>query len=69
MATHSGILENPHGQRCLAGYSLWGHKESDMTATKPSGAAQEEKERGSLFKEIIAENFTNLGKETSHSGP
>ena len=40
-----------------------------MTATKPSGAAQEEKERGSLFKEIIAENFTNLGKETSHSGP
>ena len=24
-------LENPHGQRSLAGYSLWGHKESDMT--------------------------------------
>ena len=23
-------LENPHGQRSLAG-SLWGHKESDMT--------------------------------------
>ena len=22
-------LENPHGQRCLAGYSLWGLKESD----------------------------------------
>ena len=21
----------PHGQRSLAGYSLWGHKESDMT--------------------------------------
>ena len=21
-------LENPHGQRNLAGYSLWGHKES-----------------------------------------
>ena len=24
-------LENPHGQRGLAGYSPWGHKESDMT--------------------------------------
>ena len=23
--------ENPHGQRCLEGYSPWGHKESDMT--------------------------------------
>ena len=30
-------LENPHGQRSLAGYSPWGHKESDMTeATWPS---------------------------------
>ena len=24
-------LENPHGHRSLAGYSKWGHKESDMT--------------------------------------
>ena len=24
-------LENPRGQRSLAGYSLWGHKELDMT--------------------------------------
>ena len=24
-------LDNPHGQRGLAGYSPWGHKESDMT--------------------------------------
>ena len=23
--------ENPHGQRSLADYSLWGHKESDTT--------------------------------------
>ena len=23
--------ENPHGQRSLAGYSVWGHKESDTT--------------------------------------
>ena len=26
MATHSSI----HGQRSLVGYSLWGHKKSDM---------------------------------------
>ena len=24
-------LENPHEQRSLAGYSLWGHKELDTT--------------------------------------
>ena len=24
-------LENPHGQRSLAGYCLWGCKESDTT--------------------------------------
>ena len=24
-------LENSHGQRSLVGYSLWGHKASDMT--------------------------------------
>ena len=24
-------LENPHGQRSLVGYSLWGCKQSDMT--------------------------------------
>jgi len=24
-------LEDAHGQRSLAGYSLWGHKELDMT--------------------------------------
>ena len=32
MATHSSVLAwNVHGQRSLAGYSPWGHKESDMT--------------------------------------
>ena len=33
MAIHSSILalENPHGQRSLAGYNPWGCKESDMT--------------------------------------
>ena len=32
MATHSSILPGKfHGQRSLAGYSPWGHKESDTT--------------------------------------
>ena len=32
MATRSySCLENPHGQRSLAGYSPWGCKESNMT--------------------------------------
>ena len=30
-------LENPHGQKSLAGYSPWGHKESDTTE-RPSTA-------------------------------
>ena len=28
---HYSCLENPQGQRSLAGYSPWGHKESDTT--------------------------------------
>ena len=32
MATHFVLLPGEsHGQRNLAGYSPWGHKESDMT--------------------------------------
>ena len=31
-------LENPQGQRSLVGYSPWGSKESDTTATKHSTA-------------------------------
>ena len=27
---HYSCLENPHGQRSLAGYGPWGHKESEM---------------------------------------
>ena len=32
-------LENPHGQKSLAGYSPWGHKESDMTEHKTHAEA------------------------------
>ena len=31
-------LENPNGQRCLVGYSLWGRKEQDTT--EPLSTAQ-----------------------------
>ena len=32
MATHSSILAGKsHGQRSLAGYSPWGHRESNTT--------------------------------------
>ena len=31
VATHSSILGKSHGQRNLAGYSPWGHKELDTT--------------------------------------
>ena len=38
MATHSSVLAGKsHGQRNLAGYSPWGHKESDVIeATEPA---------------------------------
>ena len=36
MATHSRILAwKSHGQRSLAGYNPWGHKESDTTERLP----------------------------------
>ena len=36
MAIHSSILAGEfHGQRSPVGYSLWGHKESDMTECIP----------------------------------
>ena len=38
MATHSSILayKNPHGQKSLVSYSLWGCKESDTQLSKHS---------------------------------
>ena len=38
-ATYSSILaEEFHGQKSLAGYSSWRHKESDMTEHANSGS-------------------------------
>ena len=38
--TQYSCLENPHRQRSLAGYSLWGRKESDMTQQTYTHASQ-----------------------------
>ena len=35
-------LENPHGRRCLAGYSPWGHTESDTAKHSTGGASGKE---------------------------
>ena len=52
MATHPkySCLENPHGQRSLAGYSPWGHNESDMT--EQLSTAQSEKLRYIFFLDL-----------------
>ena len=49
MATHSStlFLENPHGQRSLADYSPWGHRESDMTEQ-----TEHTRTSGSLISEV-----------------
>ena len=38
-------LENTCGQRSLVGYSLWGHKESDMTEHTHTGGEEGERSR------------------------
>ena len=38
----SPFLENPHGQRSLAGYIPWGHKESDTTERLSTQHSQRE---------------------------
>ena len=40
MATLSSCLEKFYGQRSLAGYSPWGHKESDTTEAIEQGKAK-----------------------------
>ena len=42
-------LENPHGQRNLAGYSPWGHIESDTTDRLSTANKIKKKKMQSLF--------------------
>ena len=39
-ALQYSCLENPHEQRSLVGYSLWGHKESDRTKRLNNGNSE-----------------------------
>ena len=58
IATHSSILAwKPHGQRSLAGYSPWDHKESDTT--KQLSTHIHTHTHTQMFK-YIQNNFTTL---------
>ena len=46
MVLQHSCLENPHGQRSLAGYSPWGHKESDTTEQLSAGQHRVNREIG-----------------------
>ena len=61
MATYSNILPGEsHGQKSLAGYSPWGHKELDMTEHThmmhdmelTAATFQKPQARGILWKEL-----------------
>ena len=42
-------LENPHGQRSLAGYSPWGRRESDMT----EGLSTAQNSHSEFYKTVL----------------
>ena len=51
-------LENPHGQRSLAGYSPWGRKESDTTERLSlTQTIHKEKKKYHLENKIIRVSF------------
>ena len=43
-------LENPHGQRSLASYSPWGHKQSEMTEQLSTAFIRKNKKVRSLHQ-------------------
>ena len=54
-------LENPHGQRSLAGYSPWGHKEWDRTEVTEHAHKQSHPRReGWLQRCVSQEGFEGL---------
>ena len=48
-------LENPHGQRSLAGYSPWGGKELDMTEHTAKRPVRQSKENIAEIEELMVE--------------
>ena len=66
MATHSySCLENPHGQRSLAGYRPWGYKESDTTKALRSTCSFSSAQRKGLGGQqvtVLSEGNITLSK-------
>ena len=52
-------LENPHGQRSLAGYSPWGCKESDTTERLSTASHCEKVKNTYFFHKPLAESRGN----------
>ena len=59
---HYSCLENPHGQRSLAGYSPWGHKESGTTEHLSTHTLVHE-ERKCFWKKKAVERPFNFSKK------
>ena len=66
MATHSSFLalENPRGQRSLAGHCPWGHKESDTTKQVSTRLVKRESVEeisisGSLRQDLLSEMWVS----------
>ena len=51
MPLQYSCIENPHGQRSLAGYRSWGRKESDMTEWLSTQIVGKYVKRNCLWKE------------------
>ena len=58
-------LENPHGQRSLAGYSLWVHKELDMTELHHSTVVECSKNR--YYMTICSNRKMYISKKKQNS--
>ena len=57
-------LENPHGQRSLAGYSPWGRKESDMTEWLSTAQQLVNRQLQTLHSRRLTER--SLSKQRAH---
>ena len=59
-------LEKPHGQRCLVGYSKWGHKELDLT--ERLSTAQQVHGQMIFHKSTKTTNRENIVSSTNGAG-
>ena len=56
-------LGKPHGQRSLAGYSSWGHKELDTTEWLSTAQKKRKRNVWENISEDYSQKFPNMGKE------